>query len=341
MLLLKNKFMLTRIALFFKTSSYRLSRAVLHMIENEIMTNIRHRLEYLTVLFFIFSLKSLSARSIFRLGGILGKISYSLAAKRRKIALINLNIAFGNKKSNSEKKKIIKNSFTQVALSALQSLWVLSHPVRVNQLIEGDPAGLDLVKKCLLRRKGIFFLTAHYGNWEVIGIDHGYRGICKLHSIIRRLDNPYLNEIALKLRTLSGNGIFCRDESLLQIVRALKNNEAVAIMMDQNTAKGGVFVDFFGKKASTARALARLRYRTGTPIIPFFCYPTNNGTYRMKYGPELILKKTKNKEKDIVAWTQACEKFIEKTIHETPAPWTWAHRRWKTRPPEEKGAKVY
>ena len=189
--------------------------------------------------------------------------------------------------------------------------------------------------------KRYFFLTAHYANWEIMGINHGYQGICKLNSIVRKLDNPYLNKVALKLRTISGNGIFFRDNSLLQIVRALKNNEAVAIMMDQNTAKGGVFVDFFGKTASTARALARLSYRTGTPIIPLFCYPNRNGTYRIEYGPELILKKTGDKEKDVVLWTQACEKHIEQTIQENPVPWTWAHRRWKTRPTEERGTKIY
>ncbi|MBT3514839.1 MAG: lysophospholipid acyltransferase family protein [Nitrospina sp.] len=311
------------------------------MKKSAILISIKHQFEYLVVLFFIFFLKNLSAKSIFLLGRILGNLSYSLTTKRRKIALVNLNIAFGNKKSNKEKKKIIKNSFIQVALSTLQSLWVLKNPNRVKQLIEGDPVGLDIVEKCLLRQKGIFFLTAHYGNWEIMGIDHGYRGICKLHSIIRRLDNPYLDEVAFKLRTISGNGIFYRNESLLQIVRVLKNNEAVAIMMDQNTAKGGIFVDFFGEKAATARALARLSYRTGTPIIPFFCYPTEKGTYRLKYGPELTLKKTEHREKDITEWTQLCEKFIEKTINDTPDPWIWAHRRWKTRPPEEKGRKVY
>ena len=303
--------------------------------------NIRHRFEYVVVLFLIFILKDLSAKTIFRLGRILGNLSYKLATKRKRVALINLNIAFGDKKSNKEKKQIIKNSFIQVALSTLQSLWILKYPNRVNQLIEGESIGLDIVKKCLERRRGIFFLTAHYGNWEIMGIDHGYRGACKLNSIIRRLDNPYLNEVALKFRTVSGNGIFCRDESLLQIVRAIKNNEAVAVMMDQNTAKGGVFVDFFGRKAATARSVARLSYRTGTPILPFFFYPTGKGTYRVKYGPELTLKKTGHREHDVIEWTQACEKFIEKTIQDTPDPWIWAHRRWKTRPPEEQGKKIY
>ena len=311
------------------------------MNKNKIITNIKHRVEHLVVLFFVFFLNYFSAKTILHLGRILGSVSYALATKRRKIAFVNLNIAFGNKKSNKEKKEIIKNSFTQVALTTLQSLWVLKQPLRACQLIDDEPTGLDLVKKSLLRQKGIFFLTAHYGNWEIMGIDHGFRGVCKLHSIIRRLDNPYLDEIALKFRTISGNGVFCRDEPLLKIVRALKNNESVSIMMDQNAAKGGVFVDFFGEKAATAKALSRLSYRTGTPIIPFFCYPTKKGTYRVKYGPELTLKKTGDKEQDIIEWTQACEKFIEKTIKDTPDPWTWGHRRWKTRPPEDQGVKIY
>ena len=195
-----------------------------------------------------------------------------MATKRKQIARTNLDIAFGNTKSNKEKTKIIKISFTQLVVSTLQSLWIIKYPNRVHQLIEEEPVGLDVLKKCIERRRGIFFLTAHYGNWEIMGVYHGYRGSCKLHSIIRRLDNPYLDKMVMKLRTVSGNGIFYRDESPIRILRAIKNNEAVAIMMDQNTAKGGVFVDFFGKKAASPRSLALLSYRTGAAIIPFFLF---------------------------------------------------------------------
>ena len=139
----------------------------------------------------------------------------------------------------------------------------------------------------------------------------------------------------MKLRTISGNGVFCRNESPLRIVRAIKNNEAVAVMMDQNTAKGGIFVDFFGKKAATPRSVALLSHRTGAAILPLFSYPTGKGTYRIEYGPELSLEKSDYKERDVFEWTQACEKFIEKKIHDIPSPWMWAHRRWKTQPPEE------
>lgn len=302
---------------------------------------LRHLVEYALAQLAISIIKPLSAKSVFKLGCLIGTISYRLAVKRKKIARINLDIAFGDTKSNKEKTKIIKNSFMQMTVSTLQSLWIIKYPTRVNQLIEEEPTGLDILEKCIKRGKGVFFVTAHYGNWEIMGIHHGYLGKCKLHSIIRRLDNPYLDKMVMKFRKSSGNGIFCRDDSPLQIMRAMKNNEAVAIMMDQNTAKGGVFVDFFEKKAATPRSVALLSYKTGAAILPLFSYPTGKGTYKITYGPELNFKKSEHKKIDILEWTQACEKFIENTIRKVPGPWMWAHRRWKTQPPEEQGEKVY
>jgi KDO2-lipid IV(A) lauroyltransferase len=306
------------------------------------MKQLRYRLEYAIYLFFSLCVQNLSRQSVRRLGRLIGAGGYHLAKKRNRIAEINLNIAFGESKSADQKKRIIKNSFTQLVVSALQLLWAGHCPKeRVFELIDHEPEGLDVLRHCLERKKGVFFLTAHYGNWEVMGIYHGYMGISPLYSIARALDNPYLEKIAMKLRTISGNGIFYKEQSPLKIVRTLKNNCCVAVMMDQNMARGGIFVDFFGKKTATARSIAVLSYSTGAPILPLFCYPLPNGKYKIKYGPELLLEKTGDKETDILNWTQVCEKYLESVIREFPDPWMWGHRRWKTRPPEEKGVKVY
>lgn len=272
----------------------------------------------------------------------LGHLVFILSGKRKHSAQTNLDIAFSDTKSTSEKNQIIKESFQNLAVSALQCLWVSRDTEnRVRSLIEGEPEGLDILRQCLKKNKGIFFLTAHYGNWEIMGLFHGYLGICPLSSIIRKLDNPYLDRATKAFRTASGNKIFYRDESPLKFVRELKNNGSVAVMMDQNTAKGGVFVDFFGKKAGTPRSLASLSYRTGTPILPLFCTPTKKGTYRIEYGPEIQFVKSDNKKDDILKWTQQCQQFIESVIRENPSPWMCGHRRWKTRPPEEIGIKIY
>jgi len=284
----------------------------------------------------------LSKDSVVSLGRTLGALVFRFSKRRKKAALKNLNIMFSDSKSADEKMRIIKNSFKTLAVSALQSIWVTTNTEeKVRRLIEEEPKGLNVLRECLKKKKGIFFLTAHYGNWEIMGLHHGLLGICPLSSIVRKLDNPYLDTFVTKMRTATGNQIFYRDDSLLKIVRELKNNNSVAVMMDQNTARGGIFVDFFGMKASTPRAVAQLSYRLGTPVLPLFSYPTEKGTYKIEYGPELIFEKSNNKEQDVLDWTQEMETFIETVIRKNPIPWMCGHRRWKTRPPEEKNHPVY
>lgn len=306
------------------------------------MKSTRHFLEYAFFNLLLWLLRPLPQQTVVKMGRAIGGLAFLFSGKRKQSAKTNLDIMFGDSKSPDEKNKIIKKSFQNLTVSALQCLWATSDTEnRVRGLIEGEPAGLDLLRQSLKKNKGIFFLTAHYGNWEIMGLLHGYLGICPLSSIVRKLDNPYLDRVTKIFRTISGNKIIYRDQSPLKIVREIKNKGCVAVMMDQNTAMGGVFVDFFGKNAATPRSLALLSYRTGTPILPLFCYPTDKGTYRIEYGPELQFEKTDNKANDILNWTQHCQQFIENVIRENPAPWMCGHRRWKTRPPEEKGTRVY
>jgi KDO2-lipid IV(A) lauroyltransferase len=304
------------------------------------LKTIRHFLEYILVRILILWVTPLSQKQGVAFGKCLGALVFRFSGKRKKAAFTNMDIMFSDSYSSDQKKRIVKRSFEALAVSAIQSVWVTTKTVeRVNALIEGEPKGLDILRKCLEKKKGIFFLTAHYGNWEIMGLHHGLLGICPLSSIVRKLDNPYLDTFVTQLRTTTGNQIFYRDDSLLKIVRELKNNSSVAVMMDQNTARGGLFVDFFGLKASTPRAVAQLSYRMGTPVLPLFCYPTEKGTYKIEYGPELTLVKSENKDHDILSWTQKMQTYIESVIQKNPTPWMCGHRRWKTRPPEEN--KIY
>ena len=310
--------------------------------EPKSLKSARHFLEYIFFRLLLLLVQPIPLQMVVRIGNGLGNLVFLFSEKRKRSAKINLDIIFADSKSPDEKNKIIKKSFQNLAVSALQCLWATRDTEnRVRRLIEGEPGGLEILRQCLKKNKGIFFLTAHYGNWEIMGLFHGYLGICPLSSIVRKLDNPYLDKASKNFRTLSGNRIFYRDESPLKIVRELKNNGSVAVMMDQNTAKGGVFVDFFGQKAASPRSLALLSYRSGTPILPLFCYPTEKGTYRIEYGPEIRFEKSNNKQNDILKWTHQCQLFIENVIRENPAPWMCGPRRWKTRPPEEKEIRIY
>ncbi len=302
----------------------------------------RFLLEHWAVSLLSLGVRPLSAQAIVRLGRSAGGLAFRISGRRVRTALTNLDIAFGGEKSRAEKQRIAKRAFQHFCVAALQCLW-LQHDTkrRAAALIEGEPKGLDLIEQGLKGGNGILFLIAHYGNWEVPGIHNGFLGICPLNFIVRRLDNPYLEERVRRFRSVSGNGIFYRGESPFQIVRALKNNACVAVMMDQNTAKDAIFVDFFGKKAATPRAMASLSLKLNTPILPMFSHPTEKGTYRVEVGPFIETAATGDAQQDVLVRTQACEAFIESVIRKQPEPWMWFHRRWKTRPPEESPKTLY
>ena len=303
---------------------------------------IRYLLEYILFRLALFPVQILSLSGINRLGRVLGSMLYHSSPKRRKIARINLDIAFGDSKTSEEKNRIIKQSMIHMITIPLQCLWATRNTEqRVYQLFPSEPEGMEHFNNSIKRGKGIFFLMAHYGNWELLGVYMGYKKFAQVNAIARKLDNPYLENLIVKLRTISGGGVIPKEGSPLKVVRAMKKNSCVGVMMDQNGGIGGLFVDFFGKKAATPRSLALLSYSTGAAVIPLIPYPTDEGTYQTVIFPEIKLEKTGDKYKDIFRWTEEYQKALEKVIRERPEPWMWIHRRWKTRPPEEGRNLIY
>jgi KDO2-lipid IV(A) lauroyltransferase len=110
----------------------------------------------------------------------------------------------------------------------------------------------------------------------------------------------------------------------------------VAILIDQNVLRSeGVFVEFFGKPASTTPSLAMFHLRTGAPLLPVFCYPSSRNTYSIEVGGPVETAKTGDTNQDVLKITQLCTKIIESQIRKNPDFWFWFHRRWKSRPEPE------
>lgn len=290
----------------------------------------------------LWPLQGLSLGAVNRLGRFLGSLFYFCLPSRRHIARTNLDIAFGDSKSKSEKNRIIRESMIHMITVPLQSLWISRDTEhRVYQLFPEGAEGTEHIQQALAKGKGILCLMAHYGNWEAFGLFCGYTLDININSVARKLDNRLLENYLARLREASGNRTFHKEESPRKIIRTLKANELVGIMLDQNGGVNGLFVDFFGEKAATARSLALLSYSTGAPVIPTIPYPRKDGTYRAVALPEIQLEKTGDKKADIFNWTQSYQKVLEEVIRNHPEPWMWIHRRWKTRPPEEGDRSIY
>ena len=199
-------------------------------------------------------------------------------------------------------------------------------------------SGKEHVDAARTQGKGVLVLIAHFGNYALLALQvprlFGY----PLSIIAKPLRNATLNELWWELQRQAGvNGIPARN-AYRASVRALKDNGLVGFMLDQNRPAGlGVFVDFFGRPASTTPGLAVMSAHTGAPVLPVFVRRAPDGTNQVEVRPPLPPPADRRPE-TVQAYTAACTKIIEDEIRRHPEQWLWWHKRWKSRPPAEKAA---
>jgi KDO2-lipid IV(A) lauroyltransferase len=267
------------------------------------------------------------------IGKALGHLIYHIDKKHRKIALSNLNTAFGSRISSAKKKRIAKSSFRHfggVFADIIKIQHLKKERIRKFVTLEGTVH----LEKALLHGKGVLIFSAHFGNWEIATALVSQIGT--VNVVARPLDNMLLEKEILQIRKKLGASVISKQQAARPILRALMANEIVAILIDQNTVRNqAVFVDFFGKPAATTPSLAAFFLKTGAPIIPVFCQPTQGGGYHVMIHQSLEIDVTGKEEQDILKITQLCTKIIQNQIQENPKVWLWFHNRWKTRPENE------
>ena len=109
----------------------------------------------------------------------------------------------------------------------------------------------------------------------------------------------------------------------------------MALMIDQDARGAGVFVPFFGRLASTTPIVARMALHTGAAIVPTYCVPQPDGSYRITYEPEIEVRQGADPDTEVYRLTRVCTGVVEKWVRAHPQHWFWMHRRWKTRPPAD------
>lgn len=189
---------------------------------------------------------------------------------------------------------------------------------------------LEIIQEEMKKGNGAIIVTAHLGNWELLGAALTSRGL-PLKVIATKAHNEKINKLLLSLRQSRGIGIIYRDESPRQLLKLLKNNSLLGMLIDQDTKVDGVFVDFFGRPAYTAKGPAVISMATGAPVIPTFIRRKPEGGHEVFIEEPVEMVKTKDKEKDILINTQKLSLIIEKYIRKYPEQWVWMHNRWKTR----------
>jgi KDO2-lipid IV(A) lauroyltransferase len=193
----------------------------------------------------------------------------------------------------------------------------------------------EVVKLMLRKDQGLVMLTGHYGNWEILGYLLATLGFPSV-SIARPLDNPYVNDWVLGVRERQGQRIIGKTGATTEIVDVLSRKGTLGFIADQNAGSKGIFVDFFGRKASTYKSIGLVAMQFEVPVVIGYArrHPER---FNFTVGVQDIIYPSDWKdESDPLRYiTQRYTKALEDVVRAEPGQYLWVHRRWKTRPKGE------
>ena len=263
-----------------------------------------------------------------------GHAFYRLHRRLRRVGARNLQMAFPTVDAR-EHERILRGVFTTLG----RQLADFAHlPGVGKQNVEQwvTYCGLENYLAARARGKGVLFVTAHLGGWEIGSYAHSVNGY-PIRILVRGLDNLVLDRWVRRVRTRAGNTVLDKD-FVRGLLQSMKAGETVGILMDTNvTPPQGVFVDFFGIPACTGSLLAKVALRTDAAVVPgFTIWHEDQQRYIIHFDPALPLERSGDEERDVAANTARFTQAIEKYVREYPEQWLWVHRRWKARPPGEK-----
>jgi KDO2-lipid IV(A) lauroyltransferase len=263
-------------------------------------------------------------------GQAFGTLIFRLDRKHRRLALANLETAFGPAADPATRRRLARDSFWHFGRVTADNLkWIHLGAARRTKLLRVE--GEEHIRRVIDAGRGGLIFTAHFGNWEVAV--EAVAALAPLNVVARPLDNPLVEAELARFRKRLGARIISKFQAAKPILQALRRNELVAILIDQNVLRSqAVFVDFFGRSAATTPGLASFHLRTRSPLIPVFCLPGPLSSYLVRIGEPLNFSPSGEFERDVLKITQACTKMIETEIRRNPGFWFWFHNRWKSRP---------
>ncbi len=258
-------------------------------------------------------------------------VVYKVDKRHRLVAIENLQKAFPGKYTDAEIDTIVRGVYRHFCALLIEIMHMPRrfhlHNYKRQVFLRAPTEALNV----LLSGRPILFVTGHFGNWEAAGYTMGMFGF-KPHAIARPLDNPYLDDFLRKFRERTGQKVLAKRGDFDQMEKLLADGGLLATLADQDAGQRGLFVDFFGRPASTHKAVALMALEHKVPMVVAGT-PTIDGKYHLWAVDVIYPEDYENAPDPVRAITQRFTAGLEKMIRETPEQYFWVHRRWKHAPP--------
>ncbi len=275
--------------------------------------------------------RALPMRWAQRVGDMWGWFAFVAVPKRQRLADRNMALCFGDRLTPAERKRIryfaTRNLFkTMLELFRLPAMTEQDF----NEVITFENP--EIIAEALALGKGAIIITAHYGNWELMAASLARLGL-DLHVVARDSHDPQTAQLINESRESAGMTVIERDD-VRAMMRVVRSGGVLGILPDQRAKKGGVWLDFMGRPASTFTGPATFAIRTNMPVVPCFGRRTDDDRIIVTAHEPLDMPDTGDREADIIAGTQPINDTLGREIMRRPAQWLWLHDRWREPPPE-------
>jgi len=266
---------------------------------------------------------------------LVGTLMFRFDRKHRDRAMANLKRAFPDK-SKAELEGIAQRSMVGLVMFFNEVMFT-TRLVRIDtwtRYIELHEFR-DVLQLLTQRDRGLIMLTAHYGNFEILGYLLATLGF-PTASVARPLDNKYVSDYVFGVRAKMGQRMIIKKGATEEVIEELDRHGAVGFVADQNAGSKGIFVDFFGRKASTYKSIGLVAMEYEVPIVVGYARRVKD-QFKFQVGAQDIIwpDDWKSQDDPLRYITQRYTSAIEAFVREDPGQYWWVHRRWKTRPKGE------
>jgi KDO2-lipid IV(A) lauroyltransferase len=290
--------------------------------------NLRYQLEWVGLLAAAKLVPLLSRKACFRLALALGALMSILDRQGRKVALANLEAAFGDQMSILQRRKIVRESFQHFARTMLDLLWS-PRLTRENFSRDIELENFDELVRSAGPERSVLVACYHYSNFEWLGLACGFLDFAGT-IISQEFKNSLLDPIFKEIREQSGHEFIPRERGIVRLYKTLRRKGRTALLVDLTIppTQGAVAIECFGLKTSVTSAHAWLHKQTGVPIVPAHCEPLPDGRYRLIFHPKI--DDTSGITEQQIA--QTCWNSFEPYVRKNPGPWLWMYKHWRYKP---------